>query len=165
MQAAHGDARHHRNTATLAVALTLCSCGFDADDAQPWVERLVHETPRLAQLLFHLDKPPESTYATDGKYPTWIAAVEFDKFEWQQLAPRKYQAHAIARVTPGPLLGAAPKGVKADLTVDFSVVTWPPPIIFLPESNELHPDAWHLTTVDGQRIDETGPFVEYLSGP
>lgn len=150
----------------ILAASLLGGCNFGEGDGRPMVERVLVETPRLAQLAFNLAEAPRSTYNTDGRYPDWVGAVSFQRFEWTKRGDQSYEAHAVATLTAGPGLGdggAAPPTTRGtlDVTVEFVVHETPPPVIFLPRGHSLQPMRWRLHAVNGAPSTETGPCADY----
>jgi len=133
------------------------------DDGRGWTQRVICETPRIAQLLFALPDPPKSSYASTGRYPDWIGAVTFERFKWTKLADGSYRADATALVEPGVglTIKPAPPPTRAELTVDFTVTTTPPPVVGVPSASSLSPMRWTIHRVGARSVDESGGYVDY----
>lgn len=149
----------------LATAL-LGGCNFGEAEGRPWVERVLGETPRIAQLAFGLREAPASTYNTDGRYPDWVGAITFQRFTWTRVNDTSYEARAVATMEPGPRLRdpsvqPTPTRASVEVTVEFTVHTTPPPVMFLPAGHDLAPTRWRLHSVNGQPVSESGPAVDY----
>lgn len=166
-----------RSSALLLVTLA-AGCGPTEDDGRAWMERVVYETPAVAQALFDLPSPPRSTYNENGRYPEWIAGVTTRRFSWRKNPDGTYTAEATVVARPGPGLDrdagassstdagvAARHAVTADITVSYSVRSTPPPVFFLPRGRALEATTWRLTRVDGRPSAARGPFVDYRMSP
>lgn len=152
----------------LFLAALLGGCGFSEKEGRGWTERVLYETPRIAQLAFQLKEPPVSTYNQDAQYPNWIGAITYDTFEWRKESKTAYRAVTTATLEPGPRLrNATPpvtRAAKIEITVAFLVHDTPPPLVFLPAGHSLVPTRWRLTGIEGRVVEEGGSAADYREG-
>lgn len=152
----------------LALVALVAGCGFSEKDGRGWTERVIAETPRIAQLAFSLGEAPVSTYGKDGRYPDWIGKIEYESFTWKAESKTAYSAHAIAKLYAGPPLRSLKPPVAESATIEivvtYTVTTTPPPLIFLPAGRNLTPTRWYMKKINGAPSDETGGAADYREG-
>ncbi|MBF0492944.1 MAG: hypothetical protein HQM15_09205 [Deltaproteobacteria bacterium] len=158
------------------VALFISGCNFLGnayqESGKKFSERVILESPELAQQIFHLVETPEVGFRKEQEkkqYPDWISGVDIQFFNWKQDGKEDYTAQVVAEVHSSPWLqkrkALSPVSEKANihLTIRFYIKHWPAPIIFFPESKDLEPYTWELTLVDGKESKAKGFFRDYLS--
>lgn len=156
--------------AGVAFVALAAGCGFSEKEGRGWTERVIAETPRIAQLAFSLGEAPISTYGKDGRYPDWIGKIEYESFTWKVESKTAYSAHAIAKLHAGPPIReikppiAAPTVATIEIVVTYTVTTTPPPLMFLPAGHNLTPTRWYMKKINGAPSEETGGAADYREG-